>query len=728
MEGKLGQGELLRAVERRSCVLRHLSVLRVEAVSKHVKRARIVLIALALLDHGHEHFGATVAERLACSPPSMSIRAQPPARSLRIFACGNLAGRCRWSTSFLRDLPFPRPFHSDASPYSPQSPTSALKTSLLRVAKISSLQSDEAPGLWVCVALIAPSHLDLGRGVPTGIHPTLNQVGVECREIRGLESRRCCGEVTMEQRRNARIPEKTRQPAATFPTCENLGSYKTELAAHPGQYCQITFSCSNRPREIKIKADELTCHQPTRTLHIGPAQSTFTSTKTVLFQAHAPLLSIQCRNSQNLPKAPTISELTFGGLPCPWILTPNPIRIHQPRTHFLLAGDLPGPWRVLHNPHNRSKATNPHPPFTASPDCIVCPTTSGTLHLPITPPDTRALAYRQGEPGLISVGVAPGNRAGRCRWSAGFLGDLSSPPAIPLRRCSILMSLHIRWLPRVVRRRYKEVVFLASRDRGKEVRDLGLSPADVVSRPSVHTTHLIPSNLAAGERVNLDTRKTLGDREREMVTIADVSGMRIATTLLRINGGYASIETSCSKKEEMVVECIRKEPGSLSHPSRYCATKFYKRSREGKGQLLHPRATRSGEDRLFMHANYLMMNCMTGPPFPWVRSYWVICALTSFCKPRHPATNSGLEGWSAMSRYWPHGCFPVIGSLTNNLPYILQPQPRQTKLHLPSATVAKISQSLLRFAWFAVPFYLDPSTFGVCPWLRLRSSYQTALL
>ncbi|KAJ8880681.1 hypothetical protein PR048_017151 [Dryococelus australis] len=53
---------------------------------------------------------ATVAERQACSPPTKVDRAQSPAGSLRIFACGNRAGRCRWSVGFLGDLRFPCPF------------------------------------------------------------------------------------------------------------------------------------------------------------------------------------------------------------------------------------------------------------------------------------------------------------------------------------------------------------------------------------------------------------------------------------------------------------------------------------------------------------------------------------------------------------------------------------------------------------------------------------------
>ncbi|KAJ8868483.1 hypothetical protein PR048_030011 [Dryococelus australis] len=71
--------------------------------------------------------GATVAEWLACWPPTKAIRIQSPAGSLRIFACGNRAGRCSWSAMQL--VPFPPPFHSGAAPYSPKSPSSALKTS-----------------------------------------------------------------------------------------------------------------------------------------------------------------------------------------------------------------------------------------------------------------------------------------------------------------------------------------------------------------------------------------------------------------------------------------------------------------------------------------------------------------------------------------------------------------------------------------------------------------------
>ncbi|KAJ8898102.1 hypothetical protein PR048_003462 [Dryococelus australis] len=53
-----------------------------------------------------------------------------------IFASGNRAGRCRWSAFFLGDISrFPPPQHSDAAPFSPHFTSSDLETSLLRAAQ-----------------------------------------------------------------------------------------------------------------------------------------------------------------------------------------------------------------------------------------------------------------------------------------------------------------------------------------------------------------------------------------------------------------------------------------------------------------------------------------------------------------------------------------------------------------------------------------------------------------
>ncbi|KAJ8870894.1 hypothetical protein PR048_027195 [Dryococelus australis] len=114
-------------------------------------RAVFTVVLLSTLD------GATVAERLACSPPTKAIRVQSPAGLLLIFACGNRAGRCRWSAGFfLGDLAFPPPLHSGFAPFSSQSPSSVLQISVLRSIQISSLFSTlDAPGRRFCTSELA---------------------------------------------------------------------------------------------------------------------------------------------------------------------------------------------------------------------------------------------------------------------------------------------------------------------------------------------------------------------------------------------------------------------------------------------------------------------------------------------------------------------------------------------------------------------------------------------
>ncbi|KAJ8878295.1 hypothetical protein PR048_018872 [Dryococelus australis] len=51
------------------------------------------------------YFPLTLLIHTHYSPPTKAIRVPSPAGSLQIFACGNRAGRCRWSAGFLEDLP-----------------------------------------------------------------------------------------------------------------------------------------------------------------------------------------------------------------------------------------------------------------------------------------------------------------------------------------------------------------------------------------------------------------------------------------------------------------------------------------------------------------------------------------------------------------------------------------------------------------------------------------------
>ncbi|KAJ8897803.1 hypothetical protein PR048_003153 [Dryococelus australis] len=62
--------------------------------------------------------GGMVAERLACCllPRRTEFNPRP---GHRIFACGNSAGRCRWSAGSLGNLTFPPPLHSGAAAYLP---------------------------------------------------------------------------------------------------------------------------------------------------------------------------------------------------------------------------------------------------------------------------------------------------------------------------------------------------------------------------------------------------------------------------------------------------------------------------------------------------------------------------------------------------------------------------------------------------------------------------------
>ncbi|KAJ8882394.1 hypothetical protein PR048_014202 [Dryococelus australis] len=71
--------------------------------------------------------------RLACSPPTKAIRVTG------FSHVGIVPDDAIGRAGFLGDLSFPPPLHSGAAPYSPQTPSSALKTPLLRVAEISSL-------------------------------------------------------------------------------------------------------------------------------------------------------------------------------------------------------------------------------------------------------------------------------------------------------------------------------------------------------------------------------------------------------------------------------------------------------------------------------------------------------------------------------------------------------------------------------------------------------------
>ncbi|KAJ8885925.1 hypothetical protein PR048_012131 [Dryococelus australis] len=93
-------------------------------------------------------YRTAVAEQLACSPPTNANRVQYLAGSLRDFhmweSCWTmpLVGGFSWVS------PISLTFHYGAAPYSRQSPSLDLKTSLLRAAQISSLTPWIVPHDW----------------------------------------------------------------------------------------------------------------------------------------------------------------------------------------------------------------------------------------------------------------------------------------------------------------------------------------------------------------------------------------------------------------------------------------------------------------------------------------------------------------------------------------------------------------------------------------------------
>ncbi|KAJ8876779.1 hypothetical protein PR048_021226 [Dryococelus australis] len=212
-----------------------------------------------------------------CSRRQTGLNPRP---SHRIFASGNRAGRCRWSANFLGDHPLSPPLNSCTTPYSLQSPSSALKTALLRAAQISSLTlicsfyreqpltglscrrgiMDSAPfsrdkGPW-----LAPTHLTgvvcaspLSREWPQYIQFLPATLWLLVPAVCAERVHHCagtslpcnttphatgkgCSRAGMKGRAKREIPEKTRRPTAssgTIHTCENPGV--TQLRIEPAQ-------------------------------------------------------------------------------------------------------------------------------------------------------------------------------------------------------------------------------------------------------------------------------------------------------------------------------------------------------------------------------------------------------------------------------------------------------------------------------------------------------------
>ncbi|KAJ8874514.1 hypothetical protein PR048_025374 [Dryococelus australis] len=98
---------------------------------------------VCLLNHvslEEDGYKSLEGNQLLRSPPTKTNRVQIPSRATPGFShLGFVPDDAAGSAGFLGDLSFPLLFYSSAAPFSPESPSSAVKTSLLRSAQISSL-------------------------------------------------------------------------------------------------------------------------------------------------------------------------------------------------------------------------------------------------------------------------------------------------------------------------------------------------------------------------------------------------------------------------------------------------------------------------------------------------------------------------------------------------------------------------------------------------------------
>ncbi|KAJ8884005.1 hypothetical protein PR048_015862 [Dryococelus australis] len=99
-------------------------------------RSSVQVLSSTLKGNLHPAHGGTLVILLASN---LANRVRLPAKSLPDFRMWESCRMMPLVGDFLGDLLFVLPFNSGTAPYSPQSPSSALNTSLLRAVKISSL-------------------------------------------------------------------------------------------------------------------------------------------------------------------------------------------------------------------------------------------------------------------------------------------------------------------------------------------------------------------------------------------------------------------------------------------------------------------------------------------------------------------------------------------------------------------------------------------------------------
>ncbi|KAJ8890230.1 hypothetical protein PR048_009738 [Dryococelus australis] len=245
-----------------------------------------------------------------------------------------------------------------------------------------------------------------------------------------------------------RSPEETRRPAVTpgtIPTCENPGAPPRWEAS------SLTTGPSRPPR----KAEDLSVGRRARTAAgcrvtvprppLGRYSCTPGLAPTCVLPGSrrrhrggcAPSVSRTVRRDCTLCRVPSRAYGRSVNHPSPYM---NECDTHITGAHATTNRNCLVRHGVhLEKPCQRSSALSTSVPFTGA---FKRPHKDATVaeRLDCSPPTK---AFRVQSPAGSLWILACGNRAGRCHWLAGFLGDIPFSPALSFRRCSILTLINL---------------------------------------------------------------------------------------------------------------------------------------------------------------------------------------------------------------------------------------------------------------------------------------------
>ncbi|KAJ8878251.1 hypothetical protein PR048_018828, partial [Dryococelus australis] len=371
----------------------------------------------------------------------------------RIFASGNRAGRCRWSTGFLGDLPFPPRLHYDADSYSLQSPSSALKTSLLRAAQITSpTHSQTTKHACVCVfsgmevvggktetsRTCVSAVVNIGYSLLACLECIYNEFGPQSANNTKIKQRPSIANYSSTLASNmASFTSQnlvTYSPAGNPANREYSSAYGSQSEARPVpraarsqlQNGYVSIKVTDTPF-LQKSLSYLTGSLIDTVQHRHGATSTRCNIDT------APIEVADLRNTLRLlplPTRPDMYNLPGGGGrgEVSWLWShspPHPLHIVLGYCHYLTLAPPSLLWRKRRYDRGGS----------SSAEVLIFSAFQRYLGGRRGDVVVRLLAFHQREPGSIPVGTSPGsshsgNRAGRCRWPAGFLGVLPFPPPL----------------------------------------------------------------------------------------------------------------------------------------------------------------------------------------------------------------------------------------------------------------------------------------------------------